>query len=159
MTKFNEFLAESRYFLWTIKIWKKFKNTNKCYLVNLDCKMCDLNLENVNLNEIPNDYIKNDGFKYCKLILKKKEEKRVFWKIIRGKSRIRLVRQMRKLTFLKKIDTFSKAIQIWKKLHMVMAKTAKFCKNWFVMITAKLYIPLARRLVCCKTQIKFKLKF
>ena len=24
--------------------------------------MCDLNLENVNLNEIPNDYIKNDGF-------------------------------------------------------------------------------------------------
>ena len=77
----------------------------------------------MNLNEIPNDYIKNDGFKYCKLILKKKEEKRVFWKIIRGKSRISLVRQMRKLTFLKKIDTFSKAIQIWKKLHMVMAKT------------------------------------
>ena len=40
--------------------------------------MCDLNLENRNLNEKPNDYIKNDGFKCCKLILKNKEEKRIF---------------------------------------------------------------------------------
>ena len=42
--------------------------------------MCDLNLENVNLNEIPNDYIKNDGFKYCKLILKKKKKNVLFEK-------------------------------------------------------------------------------
>lgn len=42
--------------------------------------MCDLNLENRNLNEKPNDYIKNDGFKYCQLILKKKRRKTYFLK-------------------------------------------------------------------------------
>ena len=50
------------------------KNTMKDYLVNLDCNMCDLNLENVNLNVTLNDYIRNNGFKYCKLILKAKKK-------------------------------------------------------------------------------------
>ena len=50
------------------------KNTKKGYLVNLDCNMCDLNLENVNLNAAPYDYIRNNGFKYCKLILKTKKK-------------------------------------------------------------------------------------
>ena len=40
------------------------KNTKKGYLVNPDCNMCDLNLENVNLNVTLNDYIRNNGFKY-----------------------------------------------------------------------------------------------
>ena len=39
------------------------KNTKKGYLVNLDCNMCNLNLENVNLNETLKDYIKNNWFK------------------------------------------------------------------------------------------------
>ena len=36
------------------------RNTKKGYLVNLDCNMCNLNLENVNLNETLKDYIKNN---------------------------------------------------------------------------------------------------
>ena len=51
------------------------KNTKKDYLVNLDCNMSDLNLENINLNETFNGYIRNNGFKYCKLILKSKKKK------------------------------------------------------------------------------------
>ena len=51
------------------------KNTNKGYLVNLDCNMCDLDLENVNLNQTLNDYIRNDRFEYYKLILKAKKKK------------------------------------------------------------------------------------
>ena len=50
------------------------KNTNKGYLVNLDCNMCDLDLENVNLNKALNDYIRNDGFEYYKLLLKAKKK-------------------------------------------------------------------------------------
>ena len=50
------------------------KNSKKGYLVNLDCNMCDLNMENVNLNETLNDYIRNNGFKYYKLILKTKKK-------------------------------------------------------------------------------------
>ena len=36
--------------------------------------MRDLNLENVNMNETLNDYIRNNGFKRCKLILKTKKK-------------------------------------------------------------------------------------
>ena len=52
------------------------KNTNKGDLVNLDCNMCDLNLENVNLNQTLKDYIRNNGFEYYKLILKAKKKKK-----------------------------------------------------------------------------------
>ena len=36
--------------------------------------MCDLDLENVNLNKALNDYIRNDGFEYYKLLLKAKKK-------------------------------------------------------------------------------------
>ena len=54
------------------------KDTKKGYLVNLNCNMCDLNLQNVNLNKTLSDYIRNNGFKYRKLILKTK--KKMFFK-------------------------------------------------------------------------------